>query len=711
MKRLLITLFLLVNISLLSANEGMWLPSLIKDRIPEMKKMGFKLSSEDIYSINKASMKDAIVHFGGGCTGELISEKGLLITNHHCGFSYIQSHSTVEHDYLKDGFWAMNMEEELPNDNLTVSFLVKMEDVTDSVLKSYLPSMSEPERRKIVAENSAKIIENAIKGTTYKGSIESLYYGNQYFLFIYETFYDVRLVGAPPSSIGKFGGDTDNWMCPRHTGDFSMFRIYADKSNNPAPYSPENVPYQAKRHLNISIKGINHNDYAMIIGYPGRTNRFMTSAEVRQTSDISNAITIFARGLRQDILMKEMLADPKIRIQYASKYASSSNFWKKAIGMNETFKKNNVAERRAQEEEKFIKWVNADKSRLEKYGNALENINNAVAARKDIIYNYKYLTETLMNIEIAAIASQFSDVEKAFVNGDDVTANTTAQNLREKAINFYNNYSPEVDKKVAKTFLKIFREKVSADNLPDIYSLIDEKFGGNVDEYVDYLYDKSVFTSMDKLYRAIENGREAVVNDPAVIIGRSLFSLMNQLSIKLNRINSLYAEASKKYLAGLLEMNKGKAMYPDANSTMRLTYGKVLNYSPKDAVLYEHYTTLKGVMEKEDPNNWEFVVPAKLKELYNNSNYGPYAMKDGKLPVAFITNNDITGGNSGSPVLNAKGELIGLAFDGNWEAMSGDIIFEPNLQRCINVDIRYVLFIIDKFGGAGYLLNEMSIVK
>jgi hypothetical protein len=710
---LLLLAVILISLTPLRADEGMWLlPLLEKLNQQKMKELGCKLEAKDIYNVNGTSLKDAVIHFGNGCTGEVISAEGLIITNHHCGYGAIQKLSSVEHDYLTDGYWAMSREQELPASGLTVTFLESFTDVTDKINNAMSNAATSEEKVNAMNNIIAQLKKEAIGNNNYlKANVVPMYAGNMYYLVVTKTFNDIRFVGAPPSSIGKFGADTDNWMWPRHTGDFSMFRIYADKNNNPAPYSPENVPYQAKRHLNISIKGINHYDYAMIIGYPGRTNRFMTSAEVRQTSDISNAITIFARGLRQDILMKEMLADPKIRIQYASKYASSSNFWKKAIGMNETFKKNNVAERRAQEEEEFIKWVNADKSRLEKYGNALENINNAVAAREDIIYNYKYLTETLMNIEIAAIASQFSDVEKAFVNGDDATANTTAQNLREKAINFYNNYSPEVDKKVAKTFLKVFREKVSADNLPNFYSLIDEKFGGNIDEYVDYLYDQSVFTSIDKLYKAIEKGREAIVNDPAVIMGRSLFSLMNQLSLKLNRINSLYAEASKTYLAGLLEMNKGKAMYPDANSTMRLTYGKVLNYSPKDAVLYEHYTTLKGVMEKEDPNNWEFVVPAKLKELYNNSNYGPYAMKDGKLPVAFITNNDITGGNSGSPVLNAKGELIGLAFDGNWEAMSGDIIFEPNLQRCINVDIRYVLFIIDKFGGAGYLLNEMSIVK
>ncbi len=715
MKKIAFLIFaaLILSISPVRADEGMWLlPLLEKLNQKKMKELGCKLSAKEIYNINGSSLKDAIVHFGNGCTAEVISPEGLVVTNHHCGYGAIQKLSSVDHDYLADGYWAMNRNEELPAEGLTVTFLESFTDVTSQVENALKDAKNPKERRHafttITNELAGKIIGN---NKFLKAEIVSMYADNAYYLIVTKTFSDIRFVGAPPSSIGKFGADTDNWMWPRHTGDFSMFRIYADKDNNPAPYSPDNKPYQAPGHLKISLKGVNQNDFAMIIGYPGRTNRFMTSAEVKQTQDVSNAITIYARGIRQDILMKDMLADKKVRIQYSSKYASSSNFWKKAIGMNETFVKNNVAERRAIEEQEFTKWVNADKSRIEKYGSALDDINKAVANREKALYNYKYLTETIANIELASIGSHYSGVAQEFAAGNEKNARDMAEGLKEKVSNFYKNYSPDTDRKVAKAFLKVFREKVDANVLPEIYSVINKDFNGNIDSYVDYLYDNTVFTSMDKVEKALAAGKDAIVNDPAITIGNSILSLIQPFNIAYSQANMLYSKGAKSYIAGQLEMKKNEAMYPDANSTMRLTYGNVLNYSPKDGVLYEHFTTLKGVMEKEDPNNWEFVVPAKLKELYNNKDFGQYALKDGRLPVAFITNNDITGGNSGSPVLNAKGELIGLAFDGNWEAMSGDIIFEPNLQRCINVDIRYVLFIMDKFGGAGHLLNEMTIVK
>jgi len=703
----------LLTISPVRADEGMWLLPLI-ERLnhKKMVDLGCKLSAKEIYNINGSSLKDAIVHFGNGCTGEIISAEGLLVTNHHCGYSSIQKLSSVEHDYLADGYWAMNREQELPAEGLTVTFLESFIEVTQDIEAAAKMASSPDEAKKAVEKISGELKKKAVGDNKYlKAEIVSMYAENAYYLVVTKTFSDIRFVGAPPSSIGKFGADTDNWMWPRHTGDFSMFRVYADKDNNPAAYSDDNRPYQAKRHLKISLKGVRQNDFAMVLGYPGRTNRFMTSAEVRQTSDVSNAITIYARGIRQDIIMKDMLADQKVRIQYSSKYASLSNFWKKAIGMNETFKKNNVGQRRAEQEQEFTTWVNSDKKRIEKYGDALETINKSISDREQYLYNYKYFTETLASIEIASIGSHYSNVAIAFAKGEDVYARDIANSLKPRVSNFFKNYAPETDRKVAKALLKVYREKVDAKNLPTIYSVIDKEFGGNIDDYVDNLFDKSVFTSMEKIEKAIETGKDAIVNDPAIILGNSIFNLMPVFSNPLNVANTLYAKGSKSYIAGLLEMKKGEAMYPDANSTQRLTYGKVLNYSPKDGVLYEHYTTLKGVMEKEDPDNWEFVVPAKLKDLYKNKDFGRYAMADGKLPVAFITNNDITGGNSGSPVLNAKGELIGLAFDGNWEAMSGDIIFEPTLQRCINVDIRYVLFIMDKFGGAGYLLKEMDIVK
>ncbi len=710
---LLILSALVFSISPVRADEGMWLLPLIeKLNSKKMSELGLKLSAKDIYNVNNSSLKDAIVQFGGGCTGEIVSKEGLLLTNHHCGYGAIQKLSTVEHDYLQDGYWAMNRQQELPSAGLSVTFLESFQEVTNEVAGAVEGATTPADKQKAFEAIIKDLTSKAVGDNKYlQAKVTSMYGENAYYLIVSKTYTDIRFVGAPPSSIGKFGADTDNWMWPRHTGDFSMFRVYADKNNNPAPYSPDNQPYVPKKSLTISLKGVEQNDFAMILGYPGRTSRFMTSSEVKQTSEVSNAITIYARGIRQDVLMEDMLADPKVRLQYASKYSGSSNFWKKAIGMNETFKKLNVQERRAQEEKEFTAWVNADPNRVAKYGTALDNINKAIAEREEALYLYKYLTETLANIEIASVANHYMGVVGAFNKGDNNGALSMAKSLEGRIDNFFINYSAGTDRKVAKALIKVFQDKVKKSDLPAFYSVIYNDFSGNIDAYVDNMFDKSVFTSKEKIAAAIAAGKDAIVNDPALAFGKSIFDMMPKLQTALAKYNGLYARGNKDYIAGQLEMKKGMAMYPDANSTMRLSYGKILNYSPKDAILYEHITTLSGVMEKEDPNNWEFVVPAKLKELYKTKDYGKYAMKNGELPIAFLSNNDITGGNSGSPVLNAKGELIGIAFDGNWEAMSGDIIFEPTLQRTISVDIRYVLFIMDKFGGAGYLLKEMNIAK
>jgi hypothetical protein len=695
------------------ADEGMWLLPLIeKLNSKKMAEMGFKLSAKEIYNINNSSLKDAVVHFGSGCTGEIVSSEGLLLTNHHCGYGTIQKLSTVEHDYLQDGYWAMNRDQELPAPGLNVTFLESFTDVTKEVENSLKKAETVAARAEALKAITKELSEKATGNNKYlQASLTSMYGGNSYYLIVTKTYSDIRFVGAPPSSVGKFGADTDNWMWPRHTGDFSMFRVYADKDNNPAPYSPDNQPYRAKRPLSISLKGVGQNDFTLIMGYPGRTNRFMTSWEVEQTSKVSNAIMIEARGLRQDIMMKDMLADPKVRLQYASKYAGSSNFWKKALGMNETFKKLNVSERRAQEEQAFIKWAGENKKRDEKYGDALENIRKAVEERNIPLYLYRYLTETLGNIEVASIASYYIGLAVNLEKGNRDVALKMAKDLEGRTDNFFVNYSGSTDRKVTKAMITLYKERVRQEDRPSFYEIIDSSFGGCVDKYVDYLFDNTVFTSRSKIDDALKNENFNLAEDPAIILAKSLSVKLPELQNRLNEAAPLYGKGNRAYIAGLLEMRKGEAIYPDANSTMRMTYGKVLNYSPKDGVLYEHITTLKGVMEKEDPDNWEFVVPAKLKELYKNRDYGQYAMKNGELPVAFISNNDITGGNSGSPVMNANGELVGIAFDGNWEAMSGDIIFEPTLQRTISVDIRYVLFIMDKFGGAGYLLDEMNIVK
>jgi hypothetical protein len=685
------------------ADEGMWLlPLLEKMNIKTMQQMGCRLTADEIYSINHTSLKDAVVIFGGGCTGEVVSDKGLVLTNHHCGYGSIQALSSVEHDYLKDGYWAMSFSEELPVEGLTVTFLQSMRDVTAQVEKATKGCDSEESLEKAFDELSRKLTEPLTKADpTVSAAVVPFFGGNTYYLICYKRFKDIRFVGAPPSSIGKFGADTDNWMWPRHTCDFSVFRIYADKDGNPAEYSPENVPYTPVKKLNVSLKGIQDGDFSMIMGFPGRTNRFMTSSEVAQQRDVSNAIGIYCRGERQKILLEDMLADPAVKIQYASKYSGSTNAWKKWIGMNEAFAKLDVEQRRADEEKAFSEWVAARKSRQKKYGTALEDINQSVAGRAPWLRIFTYFRETLRNVEIANVAGtvNFFDGKVAVV--DELTDN------------FYKNYSASTDRKVTKRMLEIYRDSVDAAYLPRFYETINEKFGGDIGAYVDYLFDTSVFTSKEKLAGAVagDNAREVIAADPAFTMINDMKATYMAIASKMNASGEKADQGHKAYIGGQMEMKKGQPMYPDANFTMRLTYGNVKSYSPRDGVVYDYFTTLKGVMEKEDPDNWEFVVPARLKELYAARDFGPYGLADGTMPACFIMTGDITGGNSGSPVMDAYGNLIGLAFDGNWESMSGDIIFEPDLQRCICVDIRYVLFIIDKFGGCRRLIDEMNIIS
>ena len=704
------------------ADEGMWLlPLLQKYNIATMQSMGLKLSAEDIYSVNHSSIKDAIVMFGRGCTGEVISSQGLVLTNHHCGYGAIQSHSSVEHDYLKDGFWARSTEEEIPTPGLSVTFLVRIEDVTEVMNNMLQGRITEKERAKIIEAVGDSLSADATKDTHYYASVQSFYGGNAFYLLVYETFSDVRMVGAPPSSIGKFGADTDNWTWPRHTGDFSLFRIYADKDNKPAKYSPDNVPYKPKHHLPISIKDLEKGDFAMVLGYPGSTTRYMTSWEVEESEKITNSNRAYIRGIKQDIILEDMLASDEVRIKYASKYSGSSNYWKHSIGQNQALKRLHVKSSKEKSEAEFLKWLDGNGKRKEAYGEALPLIRDAVKGRRDYVHANQYLLETLyMGTEIIGLASRANDFYKYLNEGQEKISEDEKEKEMAKRVNkfkdsaraFYKNYNCPTDKKVAKAMFKLFNNNVSKELQPELFNIIRIDYNGNFDEYIDNLYDKSMFADSVMLWAFLENpSAESLKNDPAFYAATSIGETRESYFEKIGFFNDNYKKGHRLYVAGIMEKNEGKPKYPDANFSMRLTYGKVLDYYPKDAVHYNYITTLKGVMEKEDPDNWEFVVPDRLKDLFESKNFGPYAMKNGEMPVNFITNNDITGGNSGSPVINAKGELIGCAFDGNWEAMSGDIIFEPDYQRCINVDIRYILFIIDKYAEAKRLIDEMTIAR
>ncbi|MBR4381312.1 MAG: S46 family peptidase [Bacteroidaceae bacterium] len=695
------------------ADEGMWLLQLMQQQnsIDMMKKQGLKLDASDIYNPDGVSLKDAVGIFGGGCTGEIISPNGLVLTNHHCGYGAIQSHSSVEHDYLTDGFWAETLADELPNQRLSFRFVHRMVDITDlvneqiksgvvteinSMTRAYLNKLAQEELEKSDLNGKPGIVAQALP----------FYAGNKFYLIYYKVYNDVRMVAAPPSSIGKFGGETDNWMWPRHTCDFSVFRIYADQNGEPADYSPDNVPLKTPKYLKISIKGLNEGDYAMILGFPGSTSRYLTESEVTERMYTTNQSRIDMRTIRLDVLREAMAKSDKTRIQYASKFAGSSNYWKNSIGMNQAIIDNKVLETKAEIEKQFKAFAQGKPE----YEGVVDKINNIIAESMPASRWVDYLSEFYSAIEFRTPVEMMDKMKEAIKNKDNAGIEEAKEELRQAFAQIHNkNYDHEVDRLVAKAMIPGLNKALSNSELPSFYQTIQRDFKGNVDAYVDNIYNNSIFANEANLNKFLKKPTvKAIDKDPSLANTRSIMDCIMNAAAAYSSTEDL-SLLHKAFIRGLNEMKLPTPSYPDANFTMRLTYGNVKSYDPKDGVHYKYYTTGDGVLQKENPDDPEFVVPAKLKELLEKRDFGRYAMKDGSLPACFLTTNDITGGNSGSPVMNDNGELIGIAFDGNWESLSGDINFDDNLQRCIAVDIRYVLFVIDKLGGAQRLINEMSI--
>ena len=700
---LLAALFWLPSI----ADEGMWIPMLLKRNEADMQQKGMKISADDIYSINKACLKDAIVLFGSGCTGEFVSDKGLLFTNHHCGYSYIARNSTLEHNYLANGFWAKSLEEEIPCPGLSVTRLVRMEDVTNQVLDGITDNMSESERALVIATNIKTITQKATEGTHYKAIIKPFYYGNQYFMYVNEVFTDVRMVGTPPSNIGKFGGDTDNWMWPRHTGDFSVFRVYAGKDNKPADYSADNQPYKPLQHLTISLKGVEENDFTFVFGYPGTTNRYATSQAVDLAANVTNPIRIALRTIRLNHYNNAMNQDAAQRLKYSSRVASIANGWKKWQGESLGINRLNGVEKKQAFEKKFQQWA-ADKPM---YKDVLPAMEQNYAKLKDIELKTTYFGEAVMAADFMNRAAQLYNLSK--MENDSLIAKRV-----EALIKNNENYFKDFDKHTIvdrAIFIETFTNMCKAG------------FGGfvankdvdvaKIEEMLGKIYDKSILTSEKDIMKLLKTYKtkdaKKILKDPAVALYLSavdnLYSTADRQQYKelKNEINRLY----RLYVKGMMEMDANNVSFPDANLTLRVAYGHVKGFRPKDGVYYKPYTTLEGIMEKENPDIYDYVVEPRLKELYNTRNYGQYANTKGELPVAFIATNHTTGGNSGSPVLNANGELIGLNFDRCWEGTMSDLLFDPDYCRNITLDIRYCLFIIDKYAGAKNLIDELTIKR
>jgi len=684
MKRILIALLAVLMMAPAWADEGMWLPVLIGQRIKDMRAKGFKLKAEDVYSVNKACLKDAVVLFGSGCTGELVSGEGLLFTNHHCGYSQIQRHSSVEHDYLKDGFWAMTRDQELPNKGLTVSFLEYMQDVTDAVLKGYSEGMTERQRDSVIKVNSQTLVAEAVKeGKGLRADVEALFYGNQYFLFVFRTFRDVRLVGAPPSSIGKFGGDTDNWMWPRHTGDFSIFRIYADKDNNPADYSEDNVPYQPKKFFKISRKGVKEGDFTFVYGCPGSTKEYVTSDEVEYTGNVSDPKKIALRTKRLDIMKKYMAQSQAVRIQYSSKAANVSNAWKKWQGEEKGIRRMKTVDKKKEYQERFKQWAKGTR-----YDGLVERLEALYAKRNPYFLAYEYYNETVRSIELLQIASGVLNVLK----------NKKAKDAAVEA--FFKDYYQPIDEEIFVAMMKAFDDEMPDEFKPDYFKQMLKQYG-SVEAWRKDLFSKSMFTDKEKVLALTKEDSEQIKKDPAYVLYEAFYQwYFKELRPVINDVNSQIRLAYRDYMKGQMEFEPQKQFYPDANLTLRIAYGNVKGYSPADGIYYSPVSTLKGIIEKDNPDIFDYNIPQKLRDIYAEGGHDAQ-------PVCFLATNHTTGGNSGSPVINADGNLVGINFDRVWEGTMSDIVYDPSVCRNISLDIRYLLFNIEHIGHAAYLFDEM----
>ena len=719
--KIILSLLLILQSFISRADEGMWLPMLLgEETYKNMVECGIRLSPKQIYDANNSSLKDAIVALGGGfCTGEIISEQGLMLTNHHCGYGTIQANSTTEHDYLTDGFWAMKNADEIPAD-FGVWFLDKITDVTESVLEGVNDEMSETDRSKKIRENINALTKKAKEGKsdeTFSVKVKPFYYGNYYYMFTYNIFNDVRLVGAPPSSIGKYGGDTDNWMWPRHTGDFTLFRVYANNENEPSAYDEGNKPYSPKHALPVSIAGVQEGDYAMIMGYPGSTDRYLTSWGVKEAVEVEQPARVKIRRIKLDLMEEEMNKSQKTRIQYASKHARVSNYWKYFIGQSEQLVNNKVQQKKEVIEANFTDWFTQNKLSA-KYGDALELIENSVEGSSKYTIPNVYFQEAIVGSEIMLFMirnlGERSQIYQALKTESD--ASDAKSVLLEKAKNYFKDYNATIDENILAAALSLYYNDVPKEFHPPLLTSLHKKCKGDFTNFANKYFKKTPLSSYVKFEEWVNNSLslKSLEKDYGISITKRVSCCLQIKGYLMPKMafDSDYNKGMRLFVDGLQKMGMNKAS--DANSTMRFTYGNVLPYDPADAVHYDFYTTLEGVMQKEvitEDKNHEFYVPQRLKDLFESKDYGPYARKeDGKLPVGFLSNNDITGGNSGSPVINAYGELIGTAFDGNWEAMSGDIYFEPNIQRTISVDVRYTLFIIDKYAGASHLIDEMNII-